>query len=73
MIPHFTGPDVELNRGLLYPTQKHFPPLKRGWMYQERPLSPRVFHFCAQELVWECMEGYNGEYQLWPYYTSYVA
>lgn len=29
------------------------PLLQRGWVYQERVLSPRVLHF-GQELVWEC-------------------
>ncbi|KAI0914585.1 heterokaryon incompatibility protein-domain-containing protein [Ustulina deusta] len=32
------------------------PLLKRGWVFQERLLSPRVLHFGAQELYWECME-----------------
>lgn len=34
----------------------NFPLLTRGWVYQERSLSPRVLHFCAHELVWECRE-----------------
>ncbi|KAK3390159.1 hypothetical protein B0H63DRAFT_446304 [Podospora didyma] len=33
------------------------PLLSRGWAFQERILSPRVLHFGANELVWECMEG----------------
>jgi hypothetical protein len=32
------------------------PLLKRGWVCQERLLSPRVLHFCEKELVWECEE-----------------
>ncbi|KAI1300819.1 heterokaryon incompatibility protein-domain-containing protein [Xylaria venustula] len=32
------------------------PLLRRGWVFQERLLSPRVLHFGAQELYWECME-----------------
>ncbi|KAF2802636.1 HET-domain-containing protein, partial [Mytilinidion resinicola] len=28
----------------------------RAWAYQGRLLSPRVLHFCAQELAWECQE-----------------
>ena len=67
-IPHFTGPDVELNRGILHPIQEHFLLLTRAWIYQERLLSPRVVHLGAQELIWECMERYNCECQLW---TSY--
>lgn len=33
-----------------------YPLLSRGWAFQERYLSPRVLHFCQQELVWECRE-----------------
>ena len=33
---------------------KAFPLLSRGWVFQERVLSPRVLHFCADEMVWEC-------------------
>jgi hypothetical protein len=32
------------------------PLLKRGWVCQERLLSPRLLHFCEKELVWECQE-----------------
>ncbi|KAF2490228.1 HET-domain-containing protein [Lophium mytilinum] len=32
------------------------PLMTRAWAYQERLLSPRVLHFCKQELVWECQE-----------------
>lgn len=31
-----------------------FPPLKRGWVCQERLLSPRVLHFGPDEITWEC-------------------
>lgn len=34
----------------------HFPLLSRGWVLQERLLSPRILHFCSSELVWECRE-----------------
>lgn len=30
------------------------PLYKRGWTLQERVLSPRVMHFCANQIVWEC-------------------
>lgn len=33
----------------------HTPLLSRGWVYQERLLSPRLLHFGEQELFWECM------------------
>ncbi|KAH8883581.1 HET-domain-containing protein, partial [Thozetella sp. PMI_491] len=32
------------------------PLLTRGWVLQERLLSPRVVHFTRDELIWECME-----------------
>jgi hypothetical protein len=38
-------------------SQEHaeeFPLLERGWVYQQRLLSPRVLHFQNNELTWEC-------------------
>ncbi|TGO72785.1 hypothetical protein BELL_0419g00070 [Botrytis elliptica] len=32
------------------------PLLTRGWVLQERVLSPRSLHFCDGELLWECRE-----------------
>ncbi|TGO83824.1 hypothetical protein BPOR_0588g00050 [Botrytis porri] len=32
------------------------PLLERGWVLQERVLSPRSLHFCDSELLWECRE-----------------
>lgn len=32
------------------------PLLTRGWVHQERLLSPRILHFGHNELIWECME-----------------
>lgn len=32
-----------------------WPLLQRGWVYQERLLSPRVLHFGLNEVVWECL------------------
>ncbi|CAN9130266.1 unnamed protein product [Alternaria alternata] len=29
---------------------------KRGWVFQERYLAPRVLHFCRDQLFWECRE-----------------
>ncbi|OCK92266.1 HET-domain-containing protein, partial [Cenococcum geophilum 1.58] len=40
-----------------------FPLLTRGWVLQERYLSPRTLHFCLQELVWECLGDLTCEYQ----------
>jgi hypothetical protein len=33
-----------------------FPLMERGWAFQERLLSPRLVHFVAGELLWECGE-----------------
>jgi hypothetical protein len=52
-IPHFfsstaTGePNYSLDRS---------PLLRRGWVFQERVLSPRILHLGAVELAWECNE-----------------
>lgn len=32
-----------------------WPLLHRGWVFQERMLSPRVLHFSLREIVWECL------------------
>lgn len=44
---HWTDPltDASMSR---------YPLISRGWVFQERILSPRILHFCGQELVWEC-------------------
>ncbi|KAK1834426.1 heterokaryon incompatibility protein-domain-containing protein [Podospora conica] len=34
-----------------------WPVLDRGWIFQERLLSPRVLHFGHAEVVWECLGG----------------
>jgi hypothetical protein len=31
-----------------------WPLLKRGWVFQERVLAPRVIHFAKEQLFWEC-------------------
>jgi hypothetical protein len=37
------------------------PLFRRGWIFQERLLSPRVLHFTEHELIWECMQDYTCE------------
>ncbi|KAK5661117.1 hypothetical protein OQA88_11007 [Cercophora sp. LCS_1] len=32
------------------------PLLKRGWVYQERLLAPRMLHYGSQQLFWECRD-----------------
>jgi len=34
---------------------------QRGWVLQERLLSPRVLHFSADQVFWECRENYACE------------
>jgi hypothetical protein len=49
----------KLNHWTVPPTQRSIqlhPLLSRGWAFQERILSPRVLHFCGEEMVWECKE-----------------
>ncbi|KAK8078493.1 hypothetical protein PG996_004663 [Apiospora saccharicola] len=37
------------------------PLLSRGWVYQEMMLSPRVLHFCEQDVSWNCRTEYKSE------------
>ena len=38
------------------------PLLKRAWVYQERVLSPRVLHFTARRIFFECQQTRTGEF-----------
>lgn len=40
--------------------------LSRGWVFQERLLSPRIVHISNEEIAWECMETYNCQCGLLP-------
>ncbi|CCF35758.1 HET domain-containing protein [Colletotrichum higginsianum] len=40
--------------GSNYGSDSRFPLLRRGWVLQERLLSPRVVYFDAEERKWEC-------------------
>ncbi|OAP63579.1 hypothetical protein AYL99_02806 [Fonsecaea erecta] len=49
--PHFTHLDFGAN----YATSPASPPLlRRGWVLQERLLSPRCVYYGRDELLWEC-------------------
>lgn len=49
--PHFTHLDFGQN----YATSSRSPPLlQRGWVLQERLLSPRCVYYGRDELLWEC-------------------
>ncbi|PMD47672.1 HET-domain-containing protein, partial [Hyaloscypha variabilis F] len=37
----------------------------RGWVLQERLLSPRIIHFASDQLFWECCQGYDAEILPW--------
>ncbi|KAF2855715.1 HET-domain-containing protein [Plenodomus tracheiphilus IPT5] len=32
------------------------PLYKRGWVFQERMLAPRILHFCQHQIFWDCAE-----------------
>jgi hypothetical protein len=34
---------------------------QRGWVLQERIMAPRVLHFCANQIAWECSEFQDAE------------
>ncbi|KAK7442848.1 hypothetical protein Landi51_09396 [Colletotrichum acutatum] len=52
-VPHFFSSDAsgEPNYSL-----GDFPLLNRGWVFQERLLSPRILHLGDVEMAWECNE-----------------
>ncbi|KPM35255.1 hypothetical protein AK830_g11323 [Neonectria ditissima] len=46
----------EVRMPTLHHARSSLPLLKRGWVFQERLLSPRMLHFARGELMWECWE-----------------
>ncbi|KAG7414193.1 hypothetical protein Forpe1208_v008168 [Fusarium oxysporum f. sp. rapae] len=38
-----------------------YPLLNRAWIYQEMRLSPRVLHFCNEEVIWVCRASQRSE------------
>ena len=38
------------------------PLLRRAWVFQERLLSPRVIHFAACQLIWECKSMWKSQH-----------
>jgi hypothetical protein len=38
-----------------------YPLLNRAWIYQEMRLSPRVLHFCNEEVIWVCRTSQRSE------------
>ncbi|KAI1302226.1 HET-domain-containing protein [Xylaria venustula] len=53
-LPHWSTTDLSH-------LELHYPLLTRAWVFQERNLSPRILHFCKQELVWECAQAMRCE------------
>ena len=51
--PLFEGSTDGRGRNLFW-SLDHWPLLKRGWIFQERMLSPRVLHMGRPEMIWEC-------------------
>ena len=46
-----------VNNGHIWDDEvENSPLLRRGWVFQERSLAPRVVHFGQSQLAWECME-----------------
>ncbi|EWZ36568.1 hypothetical protein FOZG_10561 [Fusarium oxysporum Fo47] len=39
----------------------NYPLLNRAWIYQEMRLSPRVLHFCNEEVIWVCRNSQRSE------------
>ncbi|KAF2420557.1 hypothetical protein EJ08DRAFT_665545 [Tothia fuscella] len=37
-------------------SRNDYPLIGRGWVYQERLLSPRLLHYTKDEIFWECFE-----------------
>lgn len=42
-----------------------FPLYKRGWVFQELSLSPRVIHYGREELIWHCLTDSKCESDSW--------
>ncbi|KAG9237206.1 heterokaryon incompatibility protein-domain-containing protein, partial [Amylocarpus encephaloides] len=57
---HSSASEIYARRALPH-GEDEWPLLTRGWVLQERLLSPRMLHFGAQELVWECAAGITCE------------
>ena len=65
-----TGHNSQVNRrcsilpaGYLFDRVDKTPFNARGWVLQERLMSPRILHFCHDHIVWEC-QGIRGKCSL---------
>jgi hypothetical protein len=50
--------------GSSYSGRADWPLLKRGWVFQERILVPRIVHYAKHQLYWECNSCFMDEYGL---------
>jgi hypothetical protein len=62
---HGDGYTIHVRHQLEHRQTTEFPLLGRGWVFQERLLSPRILHFGPEELLWECMSCYTCECGNW--------
>jgi hypothetical protein len=63
-LEHFCG---EQDEGRVYDS----PLLSRGWVYQERILSPRIVHFSELEVSFECSEEFRCQCRTGTSFTEY--
>jgi hypothetical protein len=58
----FLRPCTILNASLWIDRVDTAPVNRRAWVLQERLMSPRVLHFCRDQIAWECLgsKGCNG-------------
>ncbi|KAF9880689.1 het domain-containing protein [Colletotrichum karsti] len=63
--------------GSNYSSHFKWPLLKRGWVLQERLLSPRVVYFDTEELKWECFSAADcqcgGIVSMWNFKMDYTG
>jgi hypothetical protein len=54
--------------GSSYSGRTDWPLLKRGWVFQERILAPRIVHYAKHQLYWECNSCFMDEYGLYEWH-----
>jgi hypothetical protein len=50
-----------------------WPLLKRGWVFQETTLAPRVIHYARDQLYWECNSRFLDEYSQHEWHLGHKA
>ncbi|KAF1975013.1 hypothetical protein BU23DRAFT_567005 [Bimuria novae-zelandiae CBS 107.79] len=73
---HILNPDVRWNLVTIFAGHHHdfrsslmsrHPLNRRGWVFQERLMSPRTLHFGKDRVYWECNEAQLNEYLPWDF------